>query len=116
MPDIAPIAPTSPWTSAPTPDAGASPRPADAPAADALPPEQDPPAPLPSREALQQQIDRVLENANTSLRFRVDDELGRVVVSVIDARGDVVMQVPDETALAIARRLARDGQLLDLKA
>jgi flagellar protein FlaG len=116
MSDIAPVVPPSPWTSAPTPDAGALPRPADTPAADEPAPVETVPTPVRTREALQRQIDRVLENADTSLRFRVDDELGRIVVSVIDGRGDVVMQVPDETALAIARRLARDGQLLDLKA
>jgi uncharacterized FlaG/YvyC family protein len=101
---------------APTSDAGASSRPDDAVTAVTAPPADRDPPPAPTREALQRQIDRVLEDANTSLRFRVDDVSDRVVVSVIDGRGEVIMQIPDETALALARRLARDGSLLDLKA
>lgn len=68
------------------------------------------------REALQAQIDRVLANADTSLRFRVDEESERVVVSVLDGRGDVILQVPNEAALEIARRLARTGALVEEKA
>lgn len=101
---------------APTSDAGASPRPDDAASASPAPAAERGPPPPPTREALQRQIDRVLEDANTSLRFRVDDASDRIVVSVIDGRGEVIMQIPDETALALARRLARNGSLLDLKA
>ena len=101
---------------APTSDAGASPRPDDAASASPAPAAERGPPPPPTREALQRQIDRVLEDANTSLRFRVDDASDRIVVSVIDGRGEVIMQIPDETALALARRLARSGSLLDLKA
>lgn len=100
---------------APTSDAGASSRADDAAPISGAPAGSTPP-PAPTREALQRQIDRVLEEANTSLRFRVDDASGRIVVSVIDGRGEVVMQVPDQTALAIARQLARGGSLLDMKA
>lgn len=114
MSDIAPVASPSPWTAAPTPDAGAPSRPVDAAPATAFTAPDDAP-PAREREALQRQIDRVLEDANTSLRFQVDDASGRIVVTVIDGRGDVVMQVPDETALTIARQLARNGSLLDLK-
>lgn len=101
---------------APTSDAGASPRPDDAASASPAPAAERGPPPPPTREALQRQIDRVLEDANTSLRFRVDDASDRIVVSVIDSRGEVIMQIPDETALALARRLALSGSLLDLKA
>lgn len=67
-------------------------------------------------DALQEQIDRVLAEADTSLRFRVDEEARRVVVSVLDGAGEVVMQIPDEAALAVARHLARHGTLLAEKA
>jgi flagellar protein FlaG len=47
---------------------------------------------------------------NASLRFRVDPEAGRVVVSVVDAEtGDVLRQIPSEEALAIAQSLADTG-------
>ena len=67
-------------------------------------------------DALQEQIDRVLAEADTSLRFRVDEQAQRVVVSVLDGAGEVVMQIPDEAALAVARHLARHGTLLAEKA
>jgi flagellar protein FlaG len=47
---------------------------------------------------------------NASLRFRVDPEASRVVVSVVDAEtGDVLRQIPSEEALAIAQSLADTG-------
>lgn len=47
---------------------------------------------------------------NASLRFRVDPEAGRVVVSVVDAEtGDILRQIPSEEALAIAQSLADTG-------
>lgn len=67
-------------------------------------------------DALQKQIDAMLAEANTSLRFRVDEESQRVVVSVLDGGGEVVMQIPDEAALAVARHLALQGTLLSDKA
>ncbi|CAA9334635.1 MAG: hypothetical protein AVDCRST_MAG71-1916 [uncultured Lysobacter sp.] len=113
MPDIASILklPLSPQT--PTPDAGALSRPAETPLS-AEPPLPKEPAPH-SPSELQVQLDRILEDANTSLRFRVDDESQRVVVAVIDGKGEVIMQIPDEAALAVARQLAKSGTLLDLK-
>lgn len=116
MPDIAPVALPSPWPPAPMSDVGASSRPDDAAVAAPEASVEPAPPPPPTREALQRQIDRVLEDANTSLRFRVDDDSDRIVVSVIDGRGEVIMQIPDETALALARRLASSGSLLDFKA
>lgn len=50
----------------------------------------------------------VAQNA-AELSFRVDDDSGRVVVSVVDSRdGTVLRQMPTEEALRIARALA-DG-------
>lgn len=72
--------------------------------------------PARSVEALQEQLDGLLAETRSELRFRVDEDTQRVVVSVIDGNGDVIMQVPDATALALARRLAHEGHLLDLQA
>jgi len=45
-----------------------------------------------------------------SLRFRVDPELNRVVVSIVDSKtGDILRQIPSEEALAIAQSLSDSG-------
>lgn len=78
------------------------------------------PAPAPAvpraPAALQKQLDDLLADSDTSLRFRVDGTSHRIVVSVLDHEGAVILQIPDETALTIARRLALTGSLLDARA
>ncbi|GAB3748320.1 flagellar protein FlaG [Lysobacter olei] len=62
--------------------------------------------------ALQRQLDQTLAQARapTALRFRVDQDARRIVVSVVDAEsGETLRQIPDDTALALARRLADTG-------
>jgi len=117
VPTLTPV-PTLPEVPAPTPRAGALSRPVEAPAVPVPPSEAPKPAVKPAQtsEALQEQLDRALAHASSSLRFRVDEIAQRVVVSVLDAEGEVVMQIPDEAALAIAHRLARTGALLDEQA
>lgn len=62
------------------------------------------------RAALQQALDATLQDVQTSLRFRVDDDVNRVVVSVVDqGSGDVIYQIPSEVALQIAKRMAELG-------
>lgn len=59
-------------------------------------------------EAATEQIERFVRTSGRSLRFRVDDDSGRVVVSVRDAdTGDLIRQIPSEAALRIARALDR---------
>lgn len=63
-----------------------------------------------SREELQRELDDTLRNVQTSLRFRVDDDVDRVVVSVVDRdSGDLIYQIPSEAALQIAKRMAELG-------
>lgn len=112
MTPIPPLAPTAEFQPS-TPGAGASSRPEPPPAAplpsgDAAPVEAAPRTDSP--QALQEKLDRLLQAVQTSLRFRVDEDSGRVVVSVVDRSGEVLMQIPDETALRIARRLAETGK------
>ena len=91
------------------------------PPAVAAEPAAKPPAPAP--EARQQdlkqairQLERYIEASRTGLQFRVDQELNRVIVSIVDpSDGTVLRQMPSEEALRLAKALADegDGGLLD---
>ena len=74
----------------------------------------------PAASELQKQIEQALAESRvqTNLRFRVDEDAGRIVVSVVDSdTGETIVQIPDEAALAVARRLAATGRgLLDRQA
>jgi flagellar protein FlaG len=59
-----------------------------------------------AREAIQAIKDWLPEPVRTNLTFRVEEELDRVVVSVLDARsGDLLRQIPADVALRVARNL-----------
>lgn len=61
-------------------------------------------------ETLQRELDTVMKDVQTSLRFRVDDDANRVVVSVVDQdSGDVIYQIPSDVSLRIAKRMAELG-------
>jgi flagellar protein FlaG len=66
-------------------------------------------------EAIAASIQAYLQRNGRNLEFRVDDSTGRTVITVRDAStGDVIRQIPNEEALAIAQRLdANSGTLLD---
>jgi uncharacterized FlaG/YvyC family protein len=104
MTDIASVKPAAPAAS--TPAAGVSSFQASA----------SSPAPPATPDALQRQLDQAIADSDTSLRFRVDHDAGRIVVAVLDHQGALILQIPSETALAIARRLAATGSLLDIRA
>lgn len=130
MPSFAPIsAPHSGTAPASTPAAEASSRPpVGAPGAGPAQPAhatQAEPDAVPMRRQrdaseLQRQIEQALSEAQvqTNLRFRVDEEAQRIVVTVVDAdTGETIAQIPDESALAVARRLLATGSgLLDQQA
>jgi len=71
------------------------------------------PAPASPVADLQQaisEIERYIEASRTGLEFRVDQDLNRVIVSIVDPRdGTVLRQMPSEEALRIARALADEG-------
>lgn len=53
-------------------------------------------------------LNKNLEAWSTGLKFEIDDELGRVVVSIIDAEsGDVVRKVPSDTVLQVAKMIVQ---------
>lgn len=69
--------------------------------ADATTPQDDPP--LSETVAA---LNRHAEAQGTDLSFHIDDDLGRVVVTVTDRRdGSVLRQIPSEEALQLARHL-----------
>ena len=46
----------------------------------------------------------------TNLKFVVDQDIHRVVVSIVNSEnGETIMQIPNEAALAVARQLADTG-------
>jgi flagellar protein FlaG len=99
----------------------ASALPASAPAASAPVPESaaqpDPPQPVDISQALEELVAKAAESG-ASLDFRIDEDSGRVVVSVVDRRdGTVLRQMPSEEALRIARNLARcEPHLIEMRA
>lgn len=66
-------------------------------------------------EAIAASIQAYLQRNGRNLEFRVDDATGHTVITVRDAStGDVIRQIPNEEALAIAQRLtANSGTLVD---
>lgn len=64
-----------------------------------------------TREELQAQVNAALARTQTALQFRVDEDAGKLVVSVIEEEsGETLLQIPSEVALRIARSLAADGK------
>ncbi len=54
------------------------------------------------------QINDYLQSVQRNLQFSVDRDTKQIVVKVIDAKtGEVVRQIPPESALEIARNMAR---------
>ena len=64
------------------------------------------------------QMDSFVGSFNRELKFRVDEESGRNVVSVIDTKsGDTIRQIPTEELLDVITRLAEaSGGLIYAKA
>lgn len=89
-------------------------------AAASVPPAVEPgtaPEPEGGLEQALKAIDRYLAENRSGLEFRVDKDLGRVIVSIVDADGKVLRQIPGEEALRLARLLAKDRNgLIDARA
>lgn len=85
----------------------------------------EPAVPAAAQEVRQADIEEALDElaaraaeSGASLDFRIDEDSGRVVVSVVDRRdGTVLRQMPSEEALRIARNLARyEPHLIEVRA
>ena len=63
------------------------------------------------------QIQSYIAESQRDLRFRVDENSGRTVVSVFGSNGELIRQIPSAEILSIAARLQEQGlSLLDQKA
>lgn len=63
------------------------------------------------------QMQEFIGSFNRSLQFRVDEDSGRNVVTVLDDQGEVIRQIPSEELLEVVARLAEaSGGLIDTRA
>lgn len=65
-----------------------------------------------------EQMDEFVGSFTHELKFRVDEDSGRNVVTVVDKKsGDTIRQIPTEELLEVVARLAEaSGGLIDVKA
>lgn len=64
------------------------------------------PVPASQLEQAVGELNHYVAGSRTDLQFRVDEEVGRLVVSIVDSEsGQVLRQMPSEDALRIARYL-----------
>lgn len=65
-----------------------------------------------------EQMDKFVGSFTHELKFRVDEDSGRNVVTVLDSKsGDTIRQIPTEELLEVVARLAEaSGGLIDVKA
>lgn len=69
-------------------------------------------------EEMAEQMESFIGTFNRGLKFRVDEDSGRNVVTVVDNEsGDIIRQIPTEELLKVISRLAEaSGGLIDTKA
>lgn len=78
--------------------------------------------PPPDRGEVRQAVSRLnefVQNLRRDLQFRVDEDIDRVIVTVVDSEsGEVIRQIPSEEVLAVAKSLqqAQQGLLLNEQA
>jgi flagellar protein FlaG len=80
-----------------------------------LPP--DPPQPpVVDVERAVERLNELMSSAQRSLRFRVDANSGRTVITVInETTQEIVRQIPSEEVLAVSRSLEDLGSLIDTR-
>ncbi len=55
---------------------------------------------------LAEEGNKILENVQRNLQFKIDDSTKQVVMSIVDKKtGEVIKQIPSEEVLALAQRL-----------
>lgn len=71
--------------------------------------------PPPSADALRaavEQIETYLKGSERSLQFKVDGATGVTVITVKDANGEVIRQIPNDEVLRLARSLGGGAKSL----
>lgn len=63
-------------------------------------------------EEASEQLNRQMAQSKRDLSFSVDDVANKIVLTVKNTEGDVVRQIPSETALKVAHNLAEIKGLL----
>lgn len=59
------------------------------------------------RDALIERINEFVDSMNTGLSFRIDEDTGKEVVTIYDAKtGDTLRQFPSEDMLEVLKRLS----------
>jgi len=74
---------------------------------------QAPPEPI-AKDQLQaavQQIQKFLAESQRTLDFQIDESSGMPIVTVRDANGEIIRQIPNAEALHIAQMLKDQGSL-----
>lgn len=71
-----------------------------------------------SPEQAFEEINTMMQAWDTGMRFEIDEDTQRVVVSIIDTKsGDVLRQIPSEEVLHVAKMITQfQGKLLSVKA
>lgn len=66
-----------------------------------------------SAQKVAQQLQDFVSSLNKNLRFSVDEESGREVISVVDkVSGELIRQIPSEEMLELASRISKAAGLL----
>lgn len=61
------------------------------------------------RAKIVERMNDFVNSINKGLAFRVDEESGREVVTIYEAKtGDIIRQIPEEEMLEVLRRLAKE--------
>jgi flagellar protein FlaG len=76
-----------------------------------------PPSNEPARKDERQHLQNVLAEQDISLKFRVDEKTGQLVVEMIDNKtGDAVRQMPSEVSLKLSEAFAKvQGQFIEVR-
>ena len=77
----------------------------------------NPSQPLAPEDAFDE-INHAMQAWDTGMRFEIDEDTHKLVVSIIDSKsGDVIRQIPSEEVLHVAKMIAQfQGNLISTKA